>query len=459
MKLSELQNAYPALPQSTRQRMLQAARSASGQRGKARGSLRKGAVIALALLLALMGAAYAAARLGIIEYLIGRQEPTRELSRYAQKLRVRDEADGIAVTVTGAVYDGNELALAYEVENLSPENLAMLRIHSVTLGGQTADPIFAVMGHDSWIPSAFGMQELSFSRNPVQGGMKCKVLSQPLNGQQEVVIRVVIQRPSRPLVVVDESLLEPLEAMEDEVQRAERKVMLDGISACGVPIADGGHQDPQWWHDRGYGVLDRSGAFYWPEIQFEEGMSEADHDAMMEEARQLWSQEVHMEETAEMVLRFFIDADKGLENRKEYAFLGEGRQTGEATLLDCTLRLNQFTMTPLSTRLAFDMIPLENTQEAAQALRGTYGWLDLRDANGQELAWADMEYAASNGDLHQDEQGQWLVQWDWTLPGVAAFPQEIHITARAGVDEEEKPTAEQKKVFAAFGEKMRFQMK
>lgn len=460
MKLSQLENAF-IIPDNCKKVMQQTAYNVScaPEAPSRRVPLRRSFTLAFGLLLILASVAFAAVRFGILDYLIGKNEPTTELSAYAQPLYVHEEVDHVAITVTGAMYDGEKLALSYSVENLKPENLVSLHIESVTLGNKRADPVFVFPDRESWIPYAFGMQELSWSRNPVSGGMNCIVYSEPLRGQQEVIVHYSVHRPLHPLVVLDEGLIEPLDSIEDDEYRAEKQALIDAILSSGVKIADRQHQDAQWWNDKGYGVLDITGSFFWPEITFHEDMTEEEFYALLDTANEKWSYEAQTEQTGKGALRFIIDADRGLEHRNEYVFTDSAESQQEVSLMDCKVILERFTMTPLSTHMIFLMYPLENTYEAAEELRLQYRWLELRDENDDIIEFASMENECSDGLIRQNENDEWMVEWNWSLAGAITVPTEVRVTAVAAIDEEQIATEEQVKAFGVFAEKMRLRMK
>jgi len=224
---------------------------------------------------------------------------------------------------------------------------------------------------------------------------------------------------------------------------------------AGVEIAGGEQLNAAWWWEQGYMALDGNGF-----VLFPEHIDRSDPHFSYENNPYYWDSQ--MEDTGEATIRFMLDTDKGLAFRKD-AWIrkagerNEAAQYGEILLPDCTVQMQQLSLTPLSTRIRFQMMPHENTEEAARMLCETYGWMEIWDENARELALADMEYIYGGSGLYQANDGQWVVEWDWTMPGVTAFPKEIHIGMRADMNEDVLPSEEQKIAFEAFAREMVFE--
>ncbi len=461
MTQQNLKNAYPSLSPEGRgwlHNVAERAASDAAQKASQSGApqrpprqkLSLGLVIALILLLALMGIAYAAVQLGIIDYLIGpRETPSAELISSAQAFyNVKGEANDLLLTITGGLYDGERLSLSWTLENKKPEAIASICLKGVTFGGEWTDAKFSSISqtaYDDWAPSAFGMQEVAWSRNPQIGGMLTDPLGQPYSGMQEVVVELGISRPKKPLVVLAPRLLENLGIQDDPVLLAETQYLQDSLIASQVTIADAQHQDPGYWWDMGYMVLDEGGNIKLPE-------DVTDYIWAWEASDSPYRMDLLMEDTAPLVIRFSMNAG----DRRSYLLnwtLAEGSM--ECQLPRCTVQVKKLFLTPLTTRLHYQMIPDENTEEAARWLAETYGWAELRDEQGRELAFSGMEseYGPTVG---WTEDGRWMMECDWSLPGLNLFPKEVHLVAGDYPFQEGPLTEEQAQARMAFAEKMMF---
>ncbi len=452
MTLKELQHAYPTLPPQCRDAMRAAAGAGLALPRGAGRKLRTGLVAAILVLLLLMAASYAAMEWGILDYLLGRHgRPASELNASTQTVHAAGEADGIALTVTGAVYDGERLSLSWTVENKTPANLAAYDVRSISFGEEWVDPQFSRLSYDCWAPSAFGMEETSWPRNPVQSGMVSNPMQKALAGKQEVVLELRVSRPTRPVVVADQVLLDRLAQQEDPVLQAEARYLADTLEGAGVKIAAGDELSAACWWEKGAMVMDAQGSVLPPETM------DPDDPALWEEGGP-YQMDSLMKQTGSAFIRFWLDADAGLAFRHDvWARKAAGGEAQEdIRLKDCAVRMKRLSMTPLSTHIAFQMLPLENTREAAETLRETYGWLEIADENGQPLDFADMENGQGTPGLYQTESEQWVVEWDWTLPGANRVPKEIRLRMRADLDVSVLPSQQQQEAFRVFGEKMVF---
>jgi len=152
MTLTELKNAYPDIPDQCHNTLVNTARTIASAQDKTR-KLSTGLIIAFAILLVLTGIAYAAVQWGVVDYLLGRSMPSMELYASTQKVFAAGEADGIVLTVTGAVYDGERLALSWTVENKKPRDLASYYIKNVSFSGVPVDAEFGrSQKYNDWSP-------------------------------------------------------------------------------------------------------------------------------------------------------------------------------------------------------------------------------------------------------------------------------------------------------------------
>ena len=89
---------------------------------------------------------------------------------------------------------------------------------------------------------------------------------------------------------------------------------------------------------------------------------------------------------------------------------------------DCDTVFTRFALSPLSTRLDFALIPRENTREAAETLAETYGEITLCDAEGQPVAYLDMDWLSSGEPQVETRDGQWRCAYSVDMPGLADTP-------------------------------------
>ena len=79
------------------------------------------------------------------------------------------------------------------------------------------------------------------------------------------------------------------------------------------------------------------------------------------------------------------------------------------------------------------LLPQENTQTAAQALAARYGDMTLLDADGQELAYADMDYlSGSQPDVVHLSGQQWVCRYMISMPGVKSLPDAVTLQTQGG---------------------------
>ena len=89
------------------------------------------------------------------------------------------------------------------------------------------------------------------------------------------------------------------------------------------------------------------------------------------------------------------------------------------------------------------LVPQENTQAAAQALAARYGDMTLLDADGQELAYADMDYlsgsqpdvvclSGSQPDVVCLSGQQWVCRYMISMPGVKTLPHTVTLQTQGG---------------------------
>lgn len=369
--------------------------------------LSLGLVLAFALM-ALTLTALALSQTGLLDFLVGnREKASPDLKNSMQVIDATAEADHIRLHITGAAYDGEKLAISWETENMSPQNPAMLSVWSVTASGQEVWPNFSAFDGD-WLPMLFGLQEEGFDRQIVTGGMVGLAPKEKLSGQVPVEVKIAIQRPTGPIVVVDESLY-PQEG-EDEADQQNRLEMIALLQESGLDIAPQDQLDPQAWVEKGYVPVNEGG-------QVVGNVDQQSLQGLYTEYPGL------MKKTDTITLQFMLDADRGLALVREVV-----PSQKDIKLEDCTVRINRLSLSPLTTRIDIDLIPHDASAESALILQERYGSI-MPTSSGKNLDFSDMEFE-SGGGRHQLKDGSWTYHVDGFMPGLASFPDEIILSPR-----------------------------
>lgn len=391
MKQSELKAAFPAMPADCRAMLEQTLRTLPDARTRRTPKL----IPALALLALLMlgAVACAAAREPILTWLLGYGEPSAELEELAAPLSASTEADGITVTLTGMVFDGENLACSFEAQNADPTRPVLLTLTGTQIDGMDIGEPFDAS--PLWIPS-FHLDILPVQRNPVQSGhMLSPALlnGSPAEGEATVSLTFRILRPVGPLAVIDARMHEDL-SLYDSEQRLEIEDQIAAVlSFEGTVSAPEDQSDADAWIAQGYVPIDLSGNVL------------GDAQALMQEA-------------AELTLTFPLD----LSESSRFSFTPDA----PLRLDDCTAVVHCLTVSPLSTRLSLELIPDEGTQEAAGRLAAQYGDLTLADGEGIPLAYLDMDYCSGSSPyIAQDASGRFTARYEIDLPGAETVPEKV----------------------------------
>lgn len=445
MKYSELREAFAPMPHETRQVIKKTLDNLRPAYTGSRSKLRFAPVLALLLALALLGTALAAMREQILVYLLGDQgQASPELTQMVQPLDVTGTADGVRVTLNGALCDGQRIAFSFEAENENPGSPAAVvledtMVHRERISGAftstaTADSLL-------WVPS-FRLDVLPVARNPAPGGMTAELQTPITEETISCTATFSIWRPRGKLVVADAGMLEDLSGLDTETRLEYEDQRKTIYCFDDVTIADAAHLDALQWAQQGYTVIDLSGQVY-------EGAAAAYERG---EYAYAWTESVPfdaLEKTGEVRLTFEL----AVTPVRELAF-GD-----EIALGDCTARMNRLCVSPLSTDIAFDLIPAQNTREAAEALRSTYGWLEARDENDQPLSYQEMDYLYEGQGTVCEQDGIWLCRFVLDMPGLVSMPQAICLHMRANADERMEGSAQQAASLSAFNERMVFSLR
>ena len=132
-----------------------------------------------------------------------------------------------------------------------------------------------------------------------------------------------------------------------------------------------------------------------------------------------------LSEAARVTIRFTFYAAQGTRY--------DLRPAEDIRLADCTARIDTLWVSPLAVEATVYLVPQENTQAAAQALAARYGDMTLLDADGQELAYADMDYlSGSQPDVVCLSGQQWVCRYMISMPGVKTLPHTVTLQTQGG---------------------------
>ena len=440
MKRFDWEKVYGPVPASVHMRLEKALEEKKKMNtGKA---LRPAAAIALALLLTLLlgGAAYAATRLGILDYLVGGEgSAPDELKNSVQPVLASAEGDGMRVELNGAVFDGSRLALSFTEENLNPHSPAFITLDQVLLEGEWIPQNFGGGGH--WMPF-IRLDTENADHNPYSEGFLSGDLKKEYTGQIQGEAIFIVSRPTGPLVVVDPVMWYDYgAAIADDEIRADFVRRRDMIRASNVEIADIAHLNPEEWYVNGYTVVNADGNLlmeehmeYMPE---EFGAIPMDHNAVMYPTQ--------MHDTAVIRLPFTIDADAAKAYRRE------GKME-DVSLSDCTVHLEKCVMTPLSTLLEIRLYPLENTRQAADKLLERYGYPALLNEQGNLIEFLSMEGEGACY-AHSDQEGKFFSAIEYAWGGAKDMPDAIRFSFDSDEFPYQKPEAPDPEANREFAEK------
>ena len=133
MRLSDLKHAAPTLTDAEKAAL---ADTLAHLPSAPRPARRTRLIPVLALLLLLLAAlGYAAAREPILNWLLGRGASTESLDALVQPLDNQTRFNNVIVRLTGAVCDGEQLVLAYSLENERPETPVYVSVRAVRVNG------------------------------------------------------------------------------------------------------------------------------------------------------------------------------------------------------------------------------------------------------------------------------------------------------------------------------------
>ena len=389
MNARDLKNAFPPMPEMCRSAMVIAVGSAQEERNMKR-SFRLAVLVAV-MILTLTSAAYAVTRPPVLDWLLGRGSAGIWLENAAQTVDGHASSDGVTIAVTSLVYDGKRLVLSYEASVDDPTRAVMVSPDRViTLNGAPAAMDWLSVEELRMVPSPH-LDFLPAARNPIRAGAWSDTLPD-LSGMVEAELDFLIFRPETAFAIIDEdgALSADLSALDEET-RAEHQDRLNTLAALTNAVVTEDIPD-------GYTPVTING-----------GLIEGE--------------EPHLAETR-LTVRFRFSADAPM--------VRDFSEAADIALPDATARVNLFRLSPLSTRAQVDLLPWENTEDAARLLRDTYGPAMLTDEDGRQVSYADMDYLASLEPRVLQTDGQWLCRYDIDMPGLQTLPESIGLTAASG---------------------------
>lgn len=362
-------------------------------------------ILIAALVLALLSTtAYALTRPAVLQWLLVHNAPVSpELEQTAQEVAASATAEGVTVHVTGAVYDGAQLAFSYAIENADPSLPVIAALDShITVNGQPCDIPHPVYTYNvRMIPSPH-LDVLPAQRNPVTGGVWAD-LPAGLHGQAECAVTFIVYRPEKAFAV----LISPEDALLDTTitdattlaEVADARATLESFRNAILVEAE--ETAAESWADQGYTPV-----YDWGDPIF---------DAADERS--------HLTEVARITVPFTIDADKAI----AHDFSGT-----QADFADFTVHAESFRLTPLKTYIHVRLIPAENTEEAARVLAEKHGAFTLTDEHGAPVEYSGMDYLSSPAPDIGCWDGQWVCRYMLDMPGLLTFPESVGFTTQAG---------------------------
>lgn len=441
MKTYDWGNAFPAVPESVHLRLEKALEEKENMNAK---RIRKPAAalaLVMALLLALMGAAYAAVHSGILEYLVGGEErASQALKESIQPVTATAEKDHIRIDLTGAIFDGDRLALSFTMENHKPEEMAYVTLDEVSLNGEWI-PISFQSFAGQWLPDVFTIDFPDYGRNPNSGGMLSDWLKKEYTGIIQGEATFVVQRPMKQAVVIDPWMWYDYDVvLEDEESRAHYQARKDAILQSGLEVADV-FRDAHSYLGEGYTVLDAWGNFLLDQSEYQYlrpffmsenyGSRPAYHETINREGQ--------MMETARITIPFTLNADSVQDIRLDVAI-------PDIELENCTAHFEKISVTPLSTLVELKLYPRENTPEAVTELSRCYGCPTISVPEGQSIEWLQMEGEGFAGG-RQDEDGRHYYEISVSWGGMTDLPDSLCFSYEFDAEPEDAQIARLRREF------------
>lgn len=396
---TDLQHLYPDMSPEFSARMGRLLRALpSGHQGvRPRLPLRLAlALVAAALLLS--GTALALTRPAVLAWLLGVWgSGSPQLEQTAQEITASATAEGVTIRITGAVYDGSQLAISYESENAAPNLPVIVALDShITVNGTSHElPHPACTYNTRMVPSPH-LDVLPAQRNPVAGGFRSSTLPPELHGKVPCSVTFTVYRPEIAFAV----LIGPDDVLRDTTV---------ADAAFRAEIADALATLESFRNARIFSAMADIPAGYTP----------VDSSGRLINA----PENANLTQVARITVPFSFDAGK--------AFAHDFSGT-QADFADFTVHTVSFRLTPLQTYLDVRLLPRENTQAAALALSERCGAWSLTDALGQPVTYSDLDYCTSLLPYVTCMDGQWVCRYLIDMPGLQAFPASVGFTVQTG---------------------------
>lgn len=365
----------------------------------------RGIIVVAIMIISLLSMAVALSRPAILDWLLHDSPASPQLEDAAQEIHSKSTVNSITIRLTGLVYDGSQLAFSYEVENADPTRPALVLLdNALVLNGLPVGiPHYAANSSDARLVPSPHLDVLPVRRNPLPGGSWSNRITEALTGEVTGEVTFIVYRPQESFAFLipsdhmlrDETITDPVVLAEI----ADCMTTLEGFQDIRLINAEWENADAQ--AADGCTLLAPSGRPVFP----------------VDDPR------CHVVEAACITVPFSFNADK--------AFSCDYSGTS-CSLPDCTVKVEQFLLTPLVTRIHLCLIPAENTKEAVQALADKYGAFTLTDENGQPVAYSEMDSMYGNQPTVVCVDGQWLCRYREEMPGLQDFPSSIGFTGSTG---------------------------
>lgn len=411
-----LRNAYKPVPEAFRQTVLQTVQSVRTDAPAANGwtfcSMSGKIAIALiaGILLIGMAVAYAISHPAILNWLLGAHpDPGVPLMSSVQKISGENAADHITVRMDSLIYDGERFSFSYEVENDDPSFPALVAMEPCFLVNGEQVSLEEFMANDAkptLVPSA-RLDVLPVQRNPVVCGGWSQAFSRELEGEVTCEMTFIVYRPMKAFAIVPDpdDLFFRMEDCDPEQQAEIQDVLDTYLSFQNAVLADRDALDPQKWFREGYSVI---GGF----TEVTEWIDPAEEGFD------------HLTETARITVFFRFDA--GIRQVFDFS------ESADILLADCTVRIISFRLSPLTTNVDIFLIPKENTEDAAKALVQKYGPMNLTDAQGIPVEYAEMDSIYESMPWVSQYDGQWRCRYLIQMPGLREWPDSVGLTVKTG---------------------------
>ena len=388
-----LRSLYPEVPPEFAKRMDHMVRSlpAAKEASPMKRPIPRVALIAALIILAMSTTAYALTRPAVLQWLLGHDRPASpQLEQSVQAVTAESTAEGVTIRITGAVYDGSQLAISYEAENAAPAQPVLIALDGVlTVDGQPhalPHPVYTY--NVRTVPSPH-LDVLPVQRNPVTGGFWSGTLAEGLTGQVDCAVTFIVYRPETAFAFVLEPEDPTITDASTLAELADRRATLESFRDAVIVSSE---------EDVPAGCTPMS----------------ADGSPL----RPL--EDSCLTEATRITVHFTFDADNAI----AYDFSGT-----QHALPDCTVEAVTFRLSPLTTYIDLRLVPRENTEAAARALADRYGEFALTDGNGAPVQYSDMDYCASPWPYVTCLDGQWVCRYLIDLPGLLEFPDSVIFTA------------------------------